>query len=448
VSPTSVSNPDIDVTLDLTGAPHRRLPADFQGINTAAWSAIPKNQEAIPVVKRSGIRALRYPGGGMADEYQWDLNNWYPGSEPGDLTSPEHLKSFGDGVSASALITVNVRTRDADYAAGWVADAKKKGNAWKLWEVGNEYDLAGITEDEYVTRFNEYAAKMKRADPNIMVGGPVGTNAYFWEYPDGRLAQFMKGCGNRLGSGQVDFVSLHWYPGGPEDPNTAEILAAPQDWERNLNQINAIVARYDNRKLPVYITEWNAVPYGPGVFTISVANALFTADLLAEFARTGLAGSFFWDIENGSPEVGSDGTKGTYGYLDPSGLAPYPSYYAHWMFSRLGSAFYVPNQNVARDSVASIWAGKRGDGTLAILAINKTASAKKVRVSLRGFCPEGQARRYVLSGTSALDTKPTLNGITMPKDVSAVPAQLVSVGTVFGTELPPWSASLVELPAK
>jgi hypothetical protein len=432
---------DISVTVD-AGRVLRTLPKDFQGVNTASWDGTLGNANLRTQVQRAGTTSLRYPGGNTADNFLWDDPAMYPGGQDDWQSDPNEFNSFVRAVGASAIITTNVRKNDPGYAAAWVARSKQLGYNWLQWEVGNEYDLLPLSDADYADRFARYARAMKAADSRIQVGGPVATNAYYWVY--GALDRFLAATGDRKGSGTVDFVSLHWYPGSPEQPNLTDLLAAPQAWDTYEPMIRGMIAAHDTRSLPIRITEWNTFPYGPGAMSMSIASALFVADTLGEFAQHGIASSNYWAIHSG-PTTGADGTTGSNSYLQDGGELPLPTYYGHWMFSRLGKRFIVPSQSVARSNVASFWAGLRDDGVLTVLAVNKTGAPKTANVNLRGFVPQGTARRFDLVGNGAMDQAPTLNGQRMPADVTAVPARSQAVASNFDITLPAWSVTVLEL---
>ena len=72
----------------------------------------------------------------------WDDPALYPPGSGSWRHDPIEFHDFLTAVGAEAMITANLATKDAAYAAKWVAWAKAKGYGWKWWEVGNEYEIA------------------------------------------------------------------------------------------------------------------------------------------------------------------------------------------------------------------------------------------------------------------------------------------------------------------
>ncbi len=99
--------------------------------------------------------------------------------------------------------------------------------------------------------------------------------------------RFLKGAGNRYGSGQVDAVSAHYYAGS----SWADSISIPQTWaSRMWSYIQGAIAANDTRPLPVYITEWNLGTSDNGTgFNPTLGHGLVVADMLGAFAQSGVA---------------------------------------------------------------------------------------------------------------------------------------------------------------
>jgi len=110
------------------------------------------------------------------------------------------------------------------HAADWVTYDITSGIPAEM-EVGNEEDIAlagsNTAADDprfqpYIDGFNAQAQAMhaaaQQANTSVRVVGPACTNEYYCWNRD-LLGMFLKGAGNRYGSGQVDAVSAHYYAG-------------------------------------------------------------------------------------------------------------------------------------------------------------------------------------------------------------------------------------------
>jgi hypothetical protein len=87
-----------------------------------------------------------------------------------------------------------------------------------------------------------------------------------------------------------------------------------------------------DKKIELWLTEWNSVDFNPGPQTIALENGLFVADYLAMLATENVDNAQYWDIHNDITPEGGD-----YGYLTRSGEncmnCPRPSYWAFQMAS-------------------------------------------------------------------------------------------------------------------
>ena len=166
-------------------------------------------------------------------------------------------------VGASAIVTVNygsdkygtagVATNDIAEAASWVAYANIT-NHWgiKYWEIGNEQNGNGFygsqwEEDLHAnkspTAYGSNAVlfinAMKAVDPTIKIGvGMVQPGAW----PDASESPplpynrcVLTNCGS-----VIDFVILHWYPGG----NAATVLTQPATIPAYVKSVRTALTNY------------------------------------------------------------------------------------------------------------------------------------------------------------------------------------------------------------
>ena len=60
----------VNVTVN-AGSVLRTLDNRHFGINTAVWDSVLPDTVSINLMKEAGIKALRFPGGSMSDDYDW-----------------------------------------------------------------------------------------------------------------------------------------------------------------------------------------------------------------------------------------------------------------------------------------------------------------------------------------------------------------------------------------
>lgn len=439
-------------------APVRAIPPGFFGINVSAfWDPDPLSKASAIALRQTPIRTLRYPGGVIADWYDWQ-DPYYKGWSK---TSPAQAVAYGRSFGATSFVfgtdykdnigTVPKRgykVNSAANAAAWV-ESNQANHINALMEVGNEEDGAMHSKDDssfapYIAGFNQQARAMHRADPGVRVAGPVGTNEYYWWALDS-LGQFLAGTGNRTGSGQVDAVSLHFYHGSSwydTRGNAQYWLGADGPWAN----IERMIREHDTRHLPVYITEWNA---GAGdsnnAFNPTLGHGLVVADMLGAFALSGVAGEDYWELH------GSTGWGMFYGAGDTKPIdTPTPAYYAQVLWGHMGRTLLRLTQDDDAATATSAYATSGAGGSYQVLVINKQSHARRVSIALDGATPRGhRLSTYTLRGTSGhhWDTQSVYDGVKQPSPNHALPGPAVRTltGNTIDATIPPYSAVVLSV---
>jgi alpha-N-arabinofuranosidase len=252
----------------------------------------------VDLAREEGITVYRFPGGTLADYY-----NWWDGTGPrarrpvrkhptdsgqsqNSFGSPEFFQ-FLSQTGGQGLITVNAGTGTAQQAADWVSYANAPNNAQrradgfaqpvgiKLWEVGNElYYPSGpgqksvsVTPDEYAQRFDRFADAMRRADPSITVMA-IGV-AKTHSGPDTQFPDWTEKLLQQNAS-KIDMIAVHnayfplLYGFGHPHPDVKDayraLWAAPEAVDRSLTRLDELIHRYEgNRQIGVAITEWGVL---------------------------------------------------------------------------------------------------------------------------------------------------------------------------------------------
>jgi hypothetical protein len=445
--------------------PISRIHHPFWGVNYVAfWDPIAGSAASQRALRNAGVQLLRFPGG--------EPTNWLDWSKPAappywTRTSSDALAEYARGVGARLMLQTNptrnaisdageLNDPDPAGAAAWVAYASRNAIDAPYWEIGNEPDLKLARDWDreamqwYIDAFNAQAAAMKEADPEILIFGPAGTNAYQW-WGLHSLDMFLAQTGDRQGSGLVDGVSLHYYPvqGCKE---WADVRAAAQGWPQAMAQIRAVIAAYDSRDLPVFISEANAAVGGLDcAINQTLAAALANADLLGAFRASGVqAVQLFGSIHAAS------GWGLLYGVGEERPAeTPTPTYFILPIWTRSGDEVLAVTGLTDPANMLSAYASRHPDGGAQVVLINKSAIAITVRVAFDGYDPSGgRVQVYELRpATGAISDKEIIyNGALMP-DVAAAslppPAEEAVAGAEHARQLPPFSLTLLDfIPAR
>lgn len=463
------------------------IPSTFFGVNDVGfWDSAQGSNASAAALAQTPIKLLRFPGGVPGDWSDW-AEPYYNGTSPGSGSwsgqSPLNVWTYAQKFGATPMFQTNyqgnnlpnppvtpqetcaVHASSGDceldslqgntgarqpYAvnspqnnAAFVTYNKAHGIP-ALMEIGNEEDIHMTSRDDpnfqpYVTAFNADATAMHAADSNVKVIGPAATNEWYWWYnnspgnnsPDS-LNMFLQGTGNIHGTGQVDGVSLHYYVGS----GWADTKSAAQSWMSSggdWHTIQQSITANDTRKLPVYVTEWNVGDSDAGTgFNQTMGHALAMSDILGAFATSGVAGETYFDTHSST----------TYGLLygtgegQPADTAT-PSYYAMALWKYMGNQVIQSTQSADAASVMSTYATKKNDGSVQLMAINKTSTEQTVQFSLNGLAVNGQNMKVVSvspQNGSVADQNTMYNGVLDPSDQSILPGPLDG-GAISGSSV-------------
>lgn len=175
------------------------LTPSLWGTNFLFWidnDAAVASGEAVERLKELSIGLLRFPGGTVAQNYDWRTNTlinparWPQNGDGAVATDTDEFIAVCREVGAEPVLVVNTEAwvLKGDVAAGareaaeWVRYCNsEKGYGVKYWEIGNEnYYHISQNAEEYAACVNRYARAMKAVDPTIQVAvnGPWSTEMY------------------------------------------------------------------------------------------------------------------------------------------------------------------------------------------------------------------------------------------------------------------------------
>ena len=365
------------------------------GVNTASWDEqlfpgtgedwpLRFDQDAVRKVKQAGIRFLRYPGGNDGDRYVFNAS-----VNSALRMDTDEFILFCRLVGAEPSISVNYPA-GPQLAAEWVRYANvEKGYGVRYWEVGDE-EYFSVPAETYARRVVEFARAMKAVDPSVRVGAGVSVAREAW------TQEVLRTAGPVL-----DFVVYNWFPQEPRREDDAALLASPARLRRDLQRLRemiraAVPERAD--RIEIHIGGYNSVTGYPGPQTVSIVNALWTADVLGVLLEEGVEAAGYWALHNPYPPRGGD-----YGLLSATpDNRPNPSYHAFTLFTRHFGSRLV--QARSHDPALSAYAATDdGAEALWVVLINKDPDrARRVSLAVQGFDPAPWGLGWLLDREHAL----------------------------------------------
>ncbi|MGA5301877.1 cellulose binding domain-containing protein [Nucisporomicrobium flavum] len=438
---------DVDVRSGLATVPTTAI-----GVNHAIWDAELGKPAVSDLLKNAGVRMLRYPGGSYADIYHW-RDHTAPGGYVAPGTDFDTFMAAAQRAGAEPMIIANYGTGTAQEAADWVRYANvTKGYDATYWTIGNENygnghygsaweadDHADKSPSQYASEVVAYSRAMKAVDPDIKVGA-VLTMPGNW--PDGIVAAGDDGTWNqtvlRLAGAAIDFVDVHWYPGGG---SAAEALSRTEHIGDAAQLLREQIDRYAGPgagRIGISMTE-TSVGVGPD----TQPGALFLADAYSGLLENGVFTVQWWNVHNGIGTVSTVAGQTDYGdfgllssggcladgsVCEPALNTPFAPYHG----LDLVADFARPGDQLVRagtgNPLVTAHASRRANGDLAVLLVNKDPDrAHTAALQFHGWTPSAAAPAVssYLNGGAAVQTGGT--------------------GDVSGQVLPAYSLTLLTL---
>lgn len=289
------------------------------GLNVARWDEdlfpgpvqdmlLDCDRDAVRKVKEAGPAILKYPGGNDADHYVW--NN--PDNSASEMNTDEYA-AFLSAVGAEGFITVNFN-ESPELAAEWVRYCNKvKGYDIKYWEVGDEqwgaWARGHTTPEKYAERFIEFAKAMKSADSTIKIAANVMPSDDLNDW----TCRVLKTAGE-----YIDMVTFSYYPLTNKNEYEDSLFASIHNYRRSYEMIRhaleETLPKEQADAMWIVNVGYNSISGYPGPITLSIANALWVADMIGTMAELGQQMSCYWALHNSYPPRGGD-----YGILSEGG---------------------------------------------------------------------------------------------------------------------------------
>lgn len=341
---------------------------------------------------------------------------------------------------------------------------------FRYWEIGNECYGSWETDSNnpphdpytYALRATNYIGLMKAVDPAIKIGvvstPGEDTFANYTNHPayNAREGVYHNGwtpvmLATLNASGVTpDFLVDHFYSESGSD-NDQALLQAAANWASDAASLRQQLTDYtgsNGTNVELLVTENNSDSGPEGKQSTSLVNGLYLADSLAQLMKTEFNSLVWWDLRNGA-DTNGDFSASLYGWRTYGDLGVignlntlYPTFYTF----KLMRDFVQPGDTVltaASDySLLPVYAVRRQDGSMTVLAINKDPSNTYTgQVAVAGFTPASNGTLY--SYGIPQDNAAKTNGPLSLQDVAT--AGFSGAGTNFNYVFGPYSATVLAL---
>ena len=427
-------------------------------------------------LKNLGKAILRYPGGNGSNQFFWDgnipsnilndsqitINDLIDGS--GWRISPNEFVQILDSTNGSGIIAVNasyarygtsvnpIQTA-ASYAASFVRHMNQTLNAnIKYWEVGNEnygpwqagYLVNGDTIDgiKYGDIFNVFADSMKAADPTIKIGAVLFRQ-------DGVYNDWSKKVLSKV-ENKADYLIIHNYFRRKPNPNNVsyqEMLTSLNQVQQDVIRVGNMVAAYTNKSsdyFPIAMTEFNSKT---GEREISMANAIFITQALAEQIKNGFAASILWSFQNGLDNYGGDHGMTARNSPVLNDHYPRPVFYIYHFFQKFMGDRMV--WSYSSDSTVKSYVSTFSSDTRGIVLVNNSSVSKTVNLDFGSDTIRNNYYWYEVYANNETDKKIFVNGQTSnfieggPENYASIPPYFRPVNGNNKFELKPYSVNFI-----
>ncbi|HEY0795744.1 MAG TPA: RICIN domain-containing protein [Acidisarcina sp.] len=397
------------VTVNAT-ATNASVPSEGYGVDTAVYDGSLTASGVASQLKSAGFNAIRYPGGSYADIFNF-ISGTNQTLNGGYFATGDTFNNFMNDVvlpeGGKAVITVNYGSNNGatgpaptSEAASWVQYANKTNNYGIVyWEIGNEVygngyygsnldweeDLHVVSQTEsnrqgnsalsptaYGTNAAAFIKAMKAVDPTIKCGVYVNTASYYTNWDQ----DVLQGVSNGLsGSGySLDFVILHYYPGGSD----SQVLAAQSTIPGMVSQVRSDISRWytgpNGGSMQIAVTETGAPAVG------GLVPSLFATDEFLTWFDNGASNVEYQELHAGVLDTNETGLGPWYGVSFDSTVA------------RPGDTMvYATSSN----GLIRAHGVKRSDGKIAVVLINDDPNnSTNVNVSISNATLTTSGTRY------------------------------------------------------
>ncbi len=243
--------------------------------------------DVIALLRELNAPVYRWPGGNFVSGYNWRdgigdrdrrpprKNPAWQGVEANDVGIHEFMKfcelintepyiavNAGLGNSDEAMAEVQYANGDPETPMGKLRTINGHTGPWKVnwWSIGNEmygdWQLGHMSTEQFVKKNNEFAAKMRSADPSLklIAVGDLGE----WD------KMILANCAN-----EMDYISEHFYKqdyhGGGLMTHVKQIPDAIREKAVAHREYRQSIPSLKGKDIRICMDEWNYW-YGPHIY--------------------------------------------------------------------------------------------------------------------------------------------------------------------------------------
>ncbi len=439
-----------EATLTNLGVQHIRLQAVSQAIPMKAnsgtasdWDFTMLDQTVQPVLAAAD----------HSPEFQIAVAPAWMCDSNGHLEIPGHLNDF-------AAYTANLVRyyNKGGFDVGGTHFQSPSSHSITWWGIHNEFNINGVTADEYVAIYNAVVPAMLAVDPTIKLSAlelsDFGLGSGDAGDPMLSLPVFLAPAGSGGVKTQVDVLSTHFYGSCNQTDTDATVFATIPQFVDNVNYFyKQLETRSDLANVQVWVTENNVnadfsnngkSQCNPGQNFVTDqrgTSAYFAAWRSYAFSQLGKAGNralYQWDYS---------GDK-QYGEVDSNSN----TYLSYWVDRTLAN-FYpstvaspgpdILTLNVTDTSSIETLATRASDGTVRVMIVdravhsstdnNGAGDSRTVVVDTSSFGSFTAASLLTIDATTNVANGPTGVGAT---PATRIPVTLNGYGVAFLTLTP------------
>jgi hypothetical protein len=197
--------------------------------------------------------------------------------------------------------------------------------------------------------------------------------------------------------------------------------------------------------VPIAITEYNlfaSQDKDNQQWMKRMVNALYMADTVGQMMENGFDIGTQWNLANGQADNGTD-----YGLVDADSMVRHPQYYVYPLWARFGNEMLPVTNSLPADSTLSVYAGRADEGTLSVLAINKTSDPLQASIEFENIAGLATGEMDILAADS-LDSETAFfnNNPDPADDLSDAPSQpLETLANPLPVTFEPYSITLLRV---
>lgn len=258
-------------------------------------------RDVMAAARELDVPVVRWPGGCFADVYHWRdgigpqsqrpvrTNVHWGGEEPNHFGTDEFLRWCHE-VGSTAYINANLGTGTLEECLGWLDYCNATNRRVQFWGIGNEtfgeWEAGHIDAPTYARTLAQWAAAVRRADPQIQIlgVGSMAANNPAWD------RAVLRRAGNL-----IDLLTIHAYgysTGAPDE--FLAVAFTPVYFEHRLRKMLRIVDEFAAQRtnatpIRLALDEWNIRHYRDGQLNRrsprTLQDAVFAAGVLNTMVR-------------------------------------------------------------------------------------------------------------------------------------------------------------------